>query len=84
MDHSRFEASNDSACGSRLTDVHVYRDSLRWRGLPAHSAYIVTPSLAENTAVYGGSAYQSEHRFGAIVLGSSSWSEFLRELGVQA
>lgn len=47
-----------------LAEMHVYRDSLRWRGKRPVGAFILVPAVAKDATVYAGENYLAQHRFG--------------------
>jgi hypothetical protein len=65
--------SSRPAIHDGLAAIHVYRDALRWEGLPASAAWILVPRLRADTAVYGERSYHHTHHFGAIETESGGW-----------
>jgi len=81
--------SSREAIHEGLAELHVYRDSLRWKGLPARAAFILIPRAADNAASYVSSDYHRVHQFGALALDGADWlqpvvTELLNAAGLDA
>jgi hypothetical protein len=65
--------SSREAIHDGLADMHVYRDALRWNGLPARAGFILVPRLRDNASIYASRDYHETHHFGAIALHEEDW-----------
>ncbi|HLL52596.1 MAG TPA: DUF2357 domain-containing protein [Myxococcaceae bacterium] len=65
--------SSRSAIHEGLADLHMYRDALRWEGMPARAGFILVPRLASDADCYATPEYHQSHRFGALPLRSDGW-----------
>jgi hypothetical protein len=49
-----------------LEKMHIYRDALRWDGLPPAGAFAVIPRLNDATKLYASDEYRNRHHFGVL------------------
>ncbi len=67
---------------SEQGSAHLYRDALRWRGMPAAGAWILVPCLRPKAAMYGTDDYHRAQRLGAIETeGDGAWASLETWLG---
>jgi len=50
-----------------MSKIHIYRDSLRWNGLPPTAGYAIVPKTVSRTERYATNEYRAEHNFGLLV-----------------
>jgi len=56
-----------------LAAMHVYRDSLRWRGTLPEGGYLIVPALCDGTRRFAEAAYRTTHHFGLITFDDSAF-----------
>jgi len=59
--------TNEGGVYDGLGKIHIYRDSLRWNGLPPAAGYAIIPKTVSRTNRYATNDYRAEHNFGLLV-----------------
>ena len=62
-----------NAITEALATMHVYRDSLRWRGRLPKGGYLIVPAICHGTSRFAETAYRRTHRFGLVTADDRSF-----------